>query len=664
MRRVGYLAVTQSSILNPLPTLRQMSKIELHLMGPPSLRIDGKRCDELKGIGLALLTYLLLRDQRTSRDHLARLFWPGQEGKKARHSLRQTVYRLRRSLPPGVLLGDGHLRVDGRFVSTDLALFHEAIRNHDLATAITHWRGPFLDGFQRNESWELEEWLERERSQLEEELRLAVVQVANAQLRSGDPVSAIKLLEQAEPLVTNPEELSLLRIQALASVRRLPEAHSLLGTLELDSDDERLLELRRHISEVSPEIPVAEARLPASPNAPSPVPPPVQPQPRSSPRRKLIVSLGLALPVLLLSWIGLQWGNRESLEGAIPPVTVWFCSERESETVFRMNGEGGEKESLGDWASCPVVPVNRGRVLVALSDRPGENGLAVLRGSDTLRVTLPGSRSYFSLPIQQAGMSDGVVSPDGRLLVLTVERPSTGPTGIDYPHYPAGSDPRNGESDIALIDLTDGSFHYLTQDVWRDFEPRFTPDGRTVIFSSERTGNGDIYSIDLETRELHRLTFDERPEVDPTVGPGFVAFIRGWGKGPAEDDEEIVLVSLEDGTERYLTENGWNDTGPEISPGGKKICWTSKEQGHWESEIVVMDLITDEVTNISQHPGRDEWCQWHPTAPVVLFRSWRDGGQDIFRSSLGPLPPNLNLSRYPAANTWPATTVGIASSFN
>jgi len=45
--------------------------------------------------------------------------------------------------------------------------------------------------------------------------------------------------------------------------------------------------------------------------------------------------------------------------------------------------------------------------------------------------------------------------------------------------------------------------------------PRWSPDGRTILFNSRREGSADLYTLVPETRELHQLTSDTSDEIEP-----------------------------------------------------------------------------------------------------------------------------------------------------
>jgi DNA-binding SARP family transcriptional activator len=108
----------------------------------------------------ALFVYLLLNPGPHDRSRLAGLLWGDCTEKKARHNLRQTLWRLRRSLPPGLLLESrltvALARVD--WIRVDALLLEEAMQQADrcrqrrddacvvarLREAISLYQGEFL----------------------------------------------------------------------------------------------------------------------------------------------------------------------------------------------------------------------------------------------------------------------------------------------------------------------------------------------------------------------------------------------------------------------------------------------------------------------------------------------------------------------------------------
>ncbi len=76
----------------------------------------------------------------------------------------------------------------------------------------------------------------------------------------------------------------------------------------------------------------------------------------------------------------------------------------------------------------------------------------------------------------------------------------------DGQHLAYGSWTHGGFRDIRVVDVTSGTFRYLTRDSALDQQPTWSPDDRFVLFTSDRTGIANVYAYDLGSATLHQVT--------------------------------------------------------------------------------------------------------------------------------------------------------------
>ncbi|MFO7302013.1 MAG: peptidase S9 [Acidobacteriota bacterium] len=113
-------------------------------------------------------------------------------------------------------------------------------------------------------------------------------------------------------------------------------------------------------------------------------------------------------------------------------------------------------------------------------------------------------------------------APDGRSIVL--------------------SGNRGGLVDLYRVRLDDGTVEQLTDDVYADFEPTFTPDGTTIVFVTERFST-DVERLEPGPLRLARLDLATR-QVRPIAG-----FLTGRHLSPqvSADGRTITFVADPDG---------------------------------------------------------------------------------------------------------------------
>lgn len=119
------------------------------------------------GKPLALLVYLAHSPNRAApRDHLVELLWSDVEPDAARHSLRQTIWYVRRTLGDGVLATDGDLVRLTAWSDSDAHDFLRAVDAHDEDKALALYTGDFLTGIAIPGGGEFERWADLERLRL------------------------------------------------------------------------------------------------------------------------------------------------------------------------------------------------------------------------------------------------------------------------------------------------------------------------------------------------------------------------------------------------------------------------------------------------------------------------------------------------------------------
>ena len=181
--------------------------LRLKTFGGLSLSRDGT---PVEGAGaqrrrLALLALLAAAgDRGLAREKILGLLWPESDLERARKSLAQAVYALRRELGcEELVVGVTELRLGWEGFTSDLADFRVALAADRPAEAVTLYEGPFLDGVYIDEAPEFERWAEAERSALAHDYVVAVERLAREADRSGEHRIAVgwwRRVANADPL--------------------------------------------------------------------------------------------------------------------------------------------------------------------------------------------------------------------------------------------------------------------------------------------------------------------------------------------------------------------------------------------------------------------------------------------------------------------------------
>ena len=184
-------------------------------------------------------------------------------------------------------------------------------------------------------------------------------------------------------------------------------------------------------------------------------------------------------------------------------------------------------------------------------------------------------------------------------------------------------DPRLGTRDIWVFDLTGKPPLRLTFDPADDAAPAWSPDGRTILFSSDRKGERDIYRKDSAASRPETLVFAsaESKSLNAWSPDGrFVVYDTG-AKGSRDaagrpSRADIYTVTL-DGQPRPrpLASTPAHEAIADISPDGTLVAYHSSETGG--TEVF--------VETFPEKRGR-----WQVTTTGAIEPMWRPDGKELF----------------------------------
>jgi DNA-binding SARP family transcriptional activator/pimeloyl-ACP methyl ester carboxylesterase len=170
-----------------------MPRLELHLLGYPSTRLDGRAIDLKLRKGLGLLAHLADARSPVGRDLMASLLWPEADTETARRRLRRTLHRIRVAFASEVVAADRTtLRLAPAFDTyVDVHAFEAACDAGDLAEAARLYGRDFLDGLSIDGCAAFDEWAFFRREALRSRLVQVLERLIEHEFASNDPLAAI-----------------------------------------------------------------------------------------------------------------------------------------------------------------------------------------------------------------------------------------------------------------------------------------------------------------------------------------------------------------------------------------------------------------------------------------------------------------------------------------
>jgi len=159
--------------------------------------------------------------------------------------------------------------------------------------------------------------------------------------------------------------------------------------------------------------------------------------------------------------------------------------------------------------------------------------------------------------------------------------------------------------------------------------PTVSPNGRFMAFTEGAT---ILYLYDSDygkatTENLRRLTYDGATHSDlyPSFSPDGKHIVFSSNR---DKDYEIYIMERDGSNQTRITQSPGIDRHPVFSPDGKHIAFTSNRDGNYE--IYIMQRDGSNPQRITHHPERDDYCTWHPNSNDLVMVSERNGHFDLY----------------------------------
>lgn len=190
--------------------------------------------------------------------------------------------------------------------------------------------------------------------------------------------------------------------------------------------------------------------------------------------------------------------------------------------------------------------------------------------------------------------------------------------------YLAYSSNRDGNWELYLQGLADGSVRRLTETTGFEGRPTWSPDGRWLAFEAYYDGDFDIWILPIDgSQSPIQLTDHPAADLSPSWDPGGrrIAFVSD-----REGDFDVFLADLDQPTDRFrnLTQTAaLAEIEPAFSPDGAQLAYS----------VVVDGVRGVQRLDLRQSGGRPEWVgqgtqpTWSPdgtTISAILHTPYSD----------------------------------------
>ncbi|HXH84931.1 MAG TPA: Tol-Pal system beta propeller repeat protein TolB [Candidatus Tectomicrobia bacterium] len=403
-------------------------------------------------------------------------------------------------------------------------------------------------------------------------------------------------------------------------------------------------------------------------------------------------------------FINVTGGGRSKLNIAVPEFTVVAGADTGSHAKTLAAVVGSDLTFSGHFsvvAGTGVIPVNNPEALkrswtefAAAGAHAGLHGLLALHGARAeiemrlYDLTSPehrliATRKFDLPPAQMRRLAHKVA--DEVVLQFTGE-PGIADTKIAYVAGPRGAKEimiadydgaqpvpvtRNGSINLSPVWSPDArslaftSYKQGYPDLYRAFpferrpdqtlaafaginsSPAFSPDGRSLAMTLSKDGNPEIYVLTLATGALRRLTRHAGIDTEPTWAPTGrqIAFVSDRN-GTAN----LYVMDTEGANVRQLTSGGFH-TQPRWSPRGDTILYTQRAGAH---DLWLIDADGSNPRRLTGGAGNNQGATWAPNGRHIAFQSNRQGRWQIYAMRIDDPGSAQPVTRNPGEYTSPS----------
>ena len=203
----------------------------------------------------------------------------------------------------------------------------------------------------------------------------------------------------------------------------------------------------------------------------------------------------------------------------------------------------------------------------------------------------------------------------------------------------AFSSNRDGNREIYVMDVDGKNQHRLTNNRHEDWSPVWSPDGKRIVFVSDRDGHPDIipgwftyeiYVMDADGGNQQNLTNNPNDDKFPSWSPDGKQIVFQSDRVDFRNPE-IYVMDADGGNPQGLTENLKIELFPVWSPDGERIAFASDRKGDFANfEIYVMDADGGNQHRLTENRQRDWTPSWSPDGERIAFMTERDGNREVY----------------------------------
>lgn len=177
---------------------------------------------------------------------------------------------------------------------------------------------------------------------------------------------------------------------------------------------------------------------------------------------------------------------------------------------------------------------------------------------------------------------------------------------------------------IAIMDQDGANHQYLTDGKDLVLTPRFSPDGKKILYLSYKKEIPQVYEMDLKSKKTKLIGDFPGMSFAPRFAPDSKHAVISIAK---HGETHIYEINLQTKKLKQLTFGDNINTSPSYSPDGNNIVFNSNRYG--SRQLFIMDKNGGNVKRISYSGGSYSEPNWSNSNYIAFTKTTRDHGFTI-----------------------------------
>jgi tricorn protease-like protein len=203
-----------------------------------------------------------------------------------------------------------------------------------------------------------------------------------------------------------------------------------------------------------------------------------------------------------------------------------------------------------------------------------------------------------------------------------------------------------------------GEIRQLTDNATVDAVPSWSPDGKHLVFFSNRDGNNEIYRMRADGSGQTNLTNDPGADETATFSPDGKRIVFASNR---DGDYDVYRMNANGSGVTQLTDAAGSDGFGVWSPDGRKIAFLSQRDDPAGGDVYVMNADGSNQLRLTDASGTDVSLDWlaNPVARKLSLKASktevRKGGKVALSGKLSSIAPSCRAGQTVVLQARPAS---------